>query len=386
MEDQKTNLPAPARSRYRLYKILTLSLLAVVLLVLAGYGTVEATSSSTFCSSCHNMKPEFNTWKASSHSQVGCKECHIQDGVVSYAKAKLNGLSEVYKLATDTYAAPIHMAKEIPNESCEKCHNMKTTIVTASGDLIIPHNKHLKDDIKCVQCHSGVAHGKVADRNATFKTDYAKWNSTLGKQMMSDLSFTQPTMDECIQCHKTRNVSTDCETCHSTGMKPESHNDPNFLKGNHGKLAEKDIKECNSCHQYMSENPIKDFQEKTASQELINKSSAESALTAATYAKKNTFCQECHSKKPTSHNSKFFATHGTTANKNLDTCKACHDTSKAGLSSKNKVICSSCHTNSHKRVSELSIHPIPLNGIKGPSEKCYTCHSQSTCSSCHKDE
>lgn len=387
MVEDKKDQPAPDQKSYKIFKIMTVSLFFFILFLAAGAVTVESTSSSKFCSTCHEMKPEYNTWKASSHSDIQCKECHIQDSVGGYAKAKMNGLVQVYEKVNDSYPAPIHMATNIPNSNCEKCHNMKTRNVTPAGDVIIPHEKHLKEGIKCVECHSGVAHGKVADRNVTFKTDYKKWNATLGKQMMSDVKFTQPTMDECIQCHVTRNVSTECKTCHSTGMKPDTHNNPNFMKGAHGKLAEKDIKKCNTCHQYMSENPITDFQQKTVSQQLIDGvNSKDNTISADAYAKKNTFCKDCHSKKPVSHNSQFFANHGTNASKNLDTCKACHDTSKSGSPSGNKVICSSCHTNSHKKVSELTTHPISLNGIKGPSEKCYTCHSKSTCTSCHKEE
>ena len=92
MEDEQKDRSTPTRSRHNFYKILTIVLGCLVLLIVAGYATVEATSSSTFCGSCHEMNPEANTWKASSHSQVACKECHIQDGVVNYAKAKMNGL------------------------------------------------------------------------------------------------------------------------------------------------------------------------------------------------------------------------------------------------------------------------------------------------------
>src|SRR5881396_991732 len=111
MEDEQKDLSTPSRSRYKLYKILTLSLFIVVLFVLVGYVGVETTSSSCFCSSCHEMKPEAETWKASSHNEVACKECHIQSGVVNYAKAKANGLLQVYAKATNSYDAPIQMPK-----------------------------------------------------------------------------------------------------------------------------------------------------------------------------------------------------------------------------------------------------------------------------------
>ena len=385
-EEQKK--PSSDRPKRNFYKILTITLFAILFIGIAGYGTVEFTSSSSFCGTCHEMNPENNTWKASAHSNVACKDCHIKPDVVSYAKAKANGLVELYSKATDSYAAPIHMPDQIPNSQCERCHNMKNRAVTAPGDIIIPHEKHLKEDVKCVDCHSGVAHGKVADRNVTFKTDYDKWDASLGKQMMSDVKFTEPKMEDCISCHKARNVSTACKTCHSTGMKPDSHNDPSFMKGGHGKLADKDIKKCNTCHQYMSDNPIKDLQTKTPSQQILdNSSSKDVTITAIKYAKENTFCQKCHSKKPASHDSNFFDNHGTIAGKNLGTCKACHEISQINSASGNQVICSTCHPSSHSQNPGFKEkHPIPLTGITKPSESCYKCHDKTTCTKCHKEE
>jgi nitrate/TMAO reductase-like tetraheme cytochrome c subunit len=387
MEEDKKDRSSITRSRANFYKILTIVFASLVLLVVAGYGTVEETSSKSFCSTCHEMKPEAETLKASSHSNVECKECHIQSGAVNYAKAKMNGLVQVYEKVTDSYPAPIHMPTKIPNSTCERCHNMKTRDVTPAGDIIIPHEKHLKEGVQCVDCHSGVAHGDISDRNVTFKTDYDKWNDTLGKQMMSDVKFTQPKMEDCISCHKTNNVSTACKTCHSTGMKPDSHNDPTFMKGEHGKLAEKDIKKCNSCHQYMSDDPITELQPKTASEKFLDKdNSSATTISATDYAKKNTFCEKCHSKKPASHNSTFFNNHGTLANQNLDTCKACHSMSQINSSGGNQVICSTCHPSTHKKVSEIPAHPIPLVGVKGPNETCYKCHSENNCTKCHKQD
>lgn len=403
MEDEQNKMPVPARSRRNFYKIITLSLGIFVLLILAGFGTVEFTSSSGFCASCHEMKPEAETWKASSHSNIECKSCHIQPGVINYAKAKLNGLGEVYKKVTNSYTAPIQMPEPIPNSTCEECHNMKTTQVVTEGDIIIPHDKHLDKGILCVQCHYNVVHGDVSDRNVTFKTDYDKWNSALAKQMMT-VSFTQPKMEDCITCHQARQVSTACKTCHSTGMKPKSHDDPSFMKGGHGQLAETDIKKCNSCHQYMSANPISDVQTKTASQQFLdNVTAKDSTITAQDYAKENTFCQNCHSKKPASHTNGWIDIHSTAANADKEQCLTCHSentTSTARLTSNGLVdnsiptttssgapACSSCHPASHAGKDFKSHHYVMnLTGITKPEAKCYTCHSKPQCEACHKDE
>jgi nitrate/TMAO reductase-like tetraheme cytochrome c subunit len=351
------------------------------------------------------MKPEASTWKASSHSQIDCKECHIQPGVVNYAKAKMNGLVQVYQKVTNSYTAPIQMPSSIPNSTCEKCHNMKTTQVTAAGDLIIPHDKHLTKGIQCVQCHSGVVHGDVSDRNVTFKTDYSKWNDALGKQMMSDVKFTQPKMEDCIKCHEARQVSTACKTCHSTGMKPASHDAPDFKTKAHGQLAEKDIKKCNSCHQYMSDNPITDLQTKTASQQFLsNGNTKDTTISAQDYAKENSFCQKCHGTRPPSHGTNFVDGHGAIAKADKQKCLACHseqNTTSSTITSNGLVsnavptassgfgsapACSSCHPASHENNNFKANHPIDLTGVTKPSATCYTCHNKPKCESCHKPD
>ena len=137
----------------------------------------------------------------------------------------------------------------------------------------------------------------------------------------------------------------------------------------------------------MSDNPIKDLQTKSASQQFLeNSTSSTGSITATQYAKENSFCQKCHAKKPASHNSNFFNNHGVIAGNNIETCKACHNTSRIGSSTGNQVICSTCHPATHKKVAQLETHPIPLAGITKPSATCYKCHDQNTCTKCHKEE
>jgi nitrate/TMAO reductase-like tetraheme cytochrome c subunit len=209
------------KSRLKLYKILAILLGILVVFGFAVYGTAQATSSSSFCNSCHEMNPEAETWKVSSHNQVACKECHIQPGIINEAKAKINGLDQVYQKVTDSYTAPIKIKDPIPNSVCEKCHNMKnkTKEQTVDGIVIIPHEKHLEKGVLCVQCHYNVVHGGISEGKETSKTTYAKWNSAQAKQVVYNDSFIRPKMDDCIKCHKVRKVSTKCDTCHVTGIK-----------------------------------------------------------------------------------------------------------------------------------------------------------------------
>ncbi|MED1468632.1 cytochrome c3 family protein [Bacillus salipaludis] len=386
MKEEHKELPAPARSRYKLFKIMTISLFFIILFFSIGAVGVETTSSSSFCKTCHEMKPEYYTWKVSTHNEVDCANCHIGSGVKNYANAKANGLVQLYEKTTNTYTAPIQMPMEIPNLACKKCHNMTTRQVTPSGDLIIPHDKHLNKGIKCVQCHSGVAHGKVSERNVTFKSDYDKWDTTLGKSMMKNIKFRSPKMEDCIECHKAREVSTDCKTCHKTTMLPKSHKTTSFKTLTHGKMAEKDVKKCNNCHQYMSDDEIKLLEGKPAYQQFLSSGNVkESKITAQEYAKENTFCKKCHTSRPSSHMKGFIGQHGALANKDKQKCLACHEYQNTGKTVSSAPTCSSCHPASHIGKNWRDNHPIPVTGVQKPKQLCYTCHYKPKCSACHKE-
>jgi nitrate/TMAO reductase-like tetraheme cytochrome c subunit len=367
-------------------KIAALTMLFLAISFSIGYIGLEGSSSSKFCSSCHEMKPEYYTWKASSHSEVDCVSCHVDPGLENLAKAKANGAKQAFKSITSSYTAPIQMPKEIPDSACEKCHNMNKREATPTGDLIIPHSKHQEKDITCTECHSGVAHGKIAERKVTFQSDYEKWNDTLGKSMMNDLKFIRPKMETCMECHSARKVSTDCESCHTTKMYPDSHKKEDFKLESHGNQAIKNIKECNDCHKYMSNDEISLFNDKPAHSKYIQgEKVTDKKVNVKDYAKENTFCKNCHLQRPPSHDKRFITTHGSTADRSADNCLACHDYQKTGINKTNNVTCSSCHPSSHNKKLWRSTHPIPVNKGTKVTETCYSCHFKPKCSSCHKE-
>ncbi|WML46053.1 NapC/NirT family cytochrome c [Neobacillus sp. PS3-40] len=385
MEEEHNELPTPPRFRYKLLKIATLTLLILALFASIGFTGLEATSSSKFCSSCHEMKPEYYTWKASTHAEVDCVNCHTQPGAENIPKDKANVIVQAFKKETNTYTAPIHMPSDIPNSACERCHNVSTREVTPSGDLIIPHDKHNAKGIECIQCHSGVAHGKIADRKMTYQTDYDKWDDTIGTAAMSDTKFIRPEMDTCMECHKARDVSTACKTCHTTGMVPKSHTNT-FKTMNHGKYAEKNIRKCDSCHGYMSKVKIDGLEDVSAVTKFLeNMKTSKPSITPFDYAKQNTFCKNCHSKRPASHTSHWIADHHNEASKNTKQCLACHNYQPGGKYQTKTVACSSCHPSSHIGFNREG-HPIPLaTKNQKVTNLCYTCHVKPKCSACHKD-
>ncbi|NWQ39463.1 NapC/NirT family cytochrome c [Bacillus sp. EB106-08-02-XG196] len=388
MEEEHKELPAPPRFRNRIFKIMTLTVLFLGMFFFVSFAGLKGTSSSEFCASCHEMKPEFYTWKASSHSEVDCVSCHIEPGLENLAKSKAEGVVELYKKTTKTYTAPIRMPDEIPDSACETCHNVSAREVTPSGDLIIPHDKHKTEGVECIQCHSGTAHGKIADRKMTFQADYAKWDEKVGTAAMAEIEWIRPDMDTCMECHKARKVTTECTACHTTGMVPESHKKGDFKLSTHGKQASTDLKDCNQCHKDMSSEPLSDFEEvSTLTKYLNNNKEQVKKKTHYDYAKANTYCRDCHSQRPQSHGSYFLKEHGELATQNKEKCLACHEIQRSSNSAITQVACGTCHPSSHTRNKEWrKRHPIPVSANQKLTESCFRCHSETTCKACHQDE
>lgn len=374
----------PKSKKVKIIKIMTVLILIVVGIIFILKIGLHTTSSSTFCASCHNMSPQVHTWKASSHSEVSCTSCHIAPGFNNLVRQKAGGVKELYYTITDNYLAPIRMPSLIPNESCETCHEMSKRKVSASGDIIIDHDTHDIQEVACVFCHAGVAHGKVAERRVTYKSDYNKWNEMLAKRFMEDTKYTRPQMETCMECHELRGAPLTCDTCHSTSMIPEEHKADGFILSGHFEQAKKDIYYCNTCHSYTTKNQVEGFKGKSAYLSYISgDGNITKEVTVEQYAKKNDYCVNCHSQRPETHNQNFFQkNHGLLAERNKGKCMTCHDFKITSDAPVTNVTCSSCHPSSHNRVWKTR-HPVPIANNQEIERTCVQCHVEERCASCH---
>jgi nitrate/TMAO reductase-like tetraheme cytochrome c subunit len=385
-EHNEIHAIAPPRFHGRLIKVMTLTLFFLILLFSVGFLGLETTSSSKFCASCHEMKPEYYTWKASSHSEVDCVNCHTGSSKEDYAKAKANGLVQVYKKQTGGYIAPIKMPNLITDEACEKCHNMKSRNVTPSGDLIIPHDKHKTEGVKCVECHSGVAHGKIAERKVTYSSDYDKWDDKLGHSFMSDKKYTSPKMDTCMECHEVRKATLECKACHETSMLPNTHKREAFKAGGHGKIQPSDLKKCEQCHSYMSSISSDIFKEEPTYTKFLEKGTTNTSsnnISVQQYAKTNTFCKDCHGQRPKTHKISIFMIDHGRLSEDTKKCFACHENRNTSDAPVTDVQCSSCHQRSHGDTWRAR-HPFKVEENQKFNRTCLKCHVEKTCTKCHK--
>jgi nitrate/TMAO reductase-like tetraheme cytochrome c subunit len=367
-------------------------LFLIVLTFILFWGSIEKVFSkatdAAYCTSCHMMKPEQFTWQASSHSQVQCIQCHAPPGVLKKAKYNLFTIKEWYAAFTGNYGILILQTEPIPDANCNQCHDMNSREVTPSGDLIIPHDKHASKDISCTSCHSGVAHGNIAKKKVTFRSDYNKWDDSMGRQFMSDIKNIRPNMDTCMQCHKVRNAPLNCSACHKTSMIPEDHKSEAFKQGRHGKTAVDQIQTCDSCHSYMSKEKVEVTQgNESKYQEFLNNDTGKKVTTISVtdYAKSNTFCKDCHAKRPSSHQQDLFLMkHGLIADQNEGKCFTCHDNRVLGDSPVTKISCGSCHPSTHSKRDWKKAHPVDLPEKPEVTDMCYVCHVERTCLQCHK--
>ena len=150
----------------------------LLIIVVGGAFTAEFTSQSSFCKSCHVMQDFHKTWSTSSHKSVDCIDCHSQPGIVGYAKAKANGLRQVWvNFTSDIDPKDIRAASRDIN--CESCHQDKPrSNLTQAAVAKDPHSAAHFTDMTCVTCHTGLTHDE-------------------------SLNTSRPSRDTCFRCHLT---------------------------------------------------------------------------------------------------------------------------------------------------------------------------------------
>jgi hypothetical protein len=108
--------------------ITALSAVNIVIILLAGYGSLHWMESPTFCGQvCHTpMQPQFTAWRDGPHGRIACVSCHIGEGAGGFLHAKLSGVRQLVHVAAGSFARPIppgaHMQPGQQAQTCLKCH------------------------------------------------------------------------------------------------------------------------------------------------------------------------------------------------------------------------------------------------------------------------
>ena len=106
--------------------VIALSAVNLVILLLAGYGTLHWMESPSFCGqACHEpMHPQFTAWQANEHSGVRCTDCHIGEGARAFLHYKFVGVRQLYHVITRQIPRPIPGVADLRPalEVCGNCH------------------------------------------------------------------------------------------------------------------------------------------------------------------------------------------------------------------------------------------------------------------------
>lgn len=251
-------------------------------------GSVEYTSHSKFCSTCHYMKPFYQSWKTSSHSHIECSTCHYPPGIRSKLRAKMEGLLQVGRYWTKLYLKSKPWA-EIPDESClrEGCHEKR---LLEGKDrfkkVVFDHKIHFTDlrrgkRLRCTSCHSQIVQGehitvtestcfichfkesehypRIADcshchdKKDLISEETSRFNYTL----VFDSGFS------CDKCHS--HIITgdgevpreNCYKCHWERDRLEKYDDTDLMHSTH--ITSHKI-ECNLCHMEIQHKIVRDIE------------------------------------------------------------------------------------------------------------------------------
>jgi nitrate/TMAO reductase-like tetraheme cytochrome c subunit len=107
--------------------VVGLTVVNMVLVTTTSAAAMSFMDSPKFCGTvCHKvMQPEYTAYQNSPHSRVKCVQCHIGPGASFVVRSKFDGLRQVWKVLTGTYAhpiaSPVHTLRPA-RDTCEGCH------------------------------------------------------------------------------------------------------------------------------------------------------------------------------------------------------------------------------------------------------------------------
>ncbi|WP_042463052.1 NapC/NirT family cytochrome c [Neobacillus dielmonensis] len=302
------------------WKVMFVSLIGLIVIGGGGYGVIAFTNSPTFCSSCHEMAPEYSTYTASAHNNITCVQCHIKPGAVNMITHKMKSLKEVYYHVTGVPEQIVQTEEEaVTNQNCLQCHS-KNRLVTASGDLKVNHKGHIDEGIPCISCHAGVVHAKIAARGINTEEVRGNYDEATAQKIM-EKKYMAPNMGTCIDCHDKVN----------SGEKPWK--DVAYLVPPNPEEMEKKIEENNkesaadSGKEATSEESAEGAAHDEKTQDIIIQAIGKQTKDA----KVSMECKTCHKSTdiPKSHTAvDWNQSHGGTAIAELDKCMNCHQDSK----------------------------------------------------------
>lgn len=258
---QTTGSPKRPRATPRSQRVrilIALGLVGVLGAVLAGG------SAPVVCGACHG--DQHDALDATAHADVGCYDCHLDNGAWGLAEQKSEELFRMYPAALfgRDMARP---ADTTSRDVCLGCHGDVSGTTTDGERFSIVHDSCASGPT-CDTCHAPTAHGTAM-----------RWQPG-------------PVMEECVSCHSAEDAPISCDTCHAEGDYRRPTDAPRGpWQVTHGKHWEQthglgDTEVCVTCHP-------------------------------------DDYCTRCHG-VAVPHTEDFGSEHGTAAIESPDSCAKCH--------------------------------------------------------------
>jgi len=141
--------------------------------------TVEATNTTEFCVSCHEMQMNYDEYKQSGHYmnrtgvRVECHHCHVPNDFWPKMHAKVVAVKDVWHTLLGTVdtpekfqAARLAMAERVlakmeatGSRECRSCHAFEAMDFEWQGRRSSrKHQQAAEEGQTCIECHKGIVH------------------------------------------------------------------------------------------------------------------------------------------------------------------------------------------------------------------------------------
>jgi nitrate/TMAO reductase-like tetraheme cytochrome c subunit len=213
------------RSSRRRRRLLIWGAVLVVVLI-AGAGSLVYTEQSSFCPTCHEMRPYYAAWLAGGHARSAqCVDCHVDPGLIAHLAHKPVALKEVWDHFFADSRFPNYTV-DMPNSRCTLCH----AHAPARIGSIFSHALH-ETKTHCRDCHMAVGHQvslqalsaagilKAGATGPPVPTGQTPTRAAGHIKVVCQNCHDQATM-RCSACHQApHDPRGECSNCHQTGTR-----------------------------------------------------------------------------------------------------------------------------------------------------------------------